>query len=158
MLYSGGISILLLIALSGATEYGITGGRIAKPHSRPYMVSLQIQGQHVCGGILIRQDYILTAAHCKDCYQDITVVLGAHNISRKEKSQQRINVKKYHVHPQFISMNQTDYDIMLLKVSYILQLLQKCALSNIYSGSLINQVLSNISEKHTIQVTLCLLP
>uniref|UniRef100_A0A3B3VP82 Granzyme 3, tandem duplicate 3 n=1 Tax=Poecilia latipinna TaxID=48699 RepID=A0A3B3VP82_9TELE len=95
--------------------YGITGGKVAKPHSRPYMASLQIQGHHVCGGMLIRKDYVLTAAHCKDCYKDITVVLGAHNISKKEESQQRINVKKYHVHPQF-EANQYEYDIMLLKL------------------------------------------
>uniref|UniRef100_A0A3B3VNU5 trypsin n=1 Tax=Poecilia latipinna TaxID=48699 RepID=A0A3B3VNU5_9TELE len=90
-------------------HYGITGGKVAKPHSRPYMASLQIQGHHVCGGMLIRKDYVLTAAHY------ITVVLGAHNISKKEESQQRINVKKYHVHPQF-EANQYEYDIMLLKL------------------------------------------
>uniref|UniRef100_A0A3B5QB02 trypsin n=1 Tax=Xiphophorus maculatus TaxID=8083 RepID=A0A3B5QB02_XIPMA len=109
------IYVLLLINFSGATEYGITGGKVAKPHSRPYMVSLQIQGKHICGGMLIRKDYVLTAAHCKDCYQDITVVLGAHNISKKERNQQRINVKKYHAHPQF-KADQFEYDIMLLKV------------------------------------------
>ncbi|XP_054887951.1 transmembrane protease serine 11G-like [Poeciliopsis prolifica] len=109
------IYVLLLINFSGATKYGITGGKVAKPHSRPYMASLQIQGQHVCGGMLIRKDYVLTAAHCKDCYQDITVVLGAHNISTKEGSQQRINVKKYHVHPQF-KADQYEYDIMLLEL------------------------------------------
>ncbi|XP_032424400.1 granzyme B(G,H)-like [Xiphophorus hellerii] len=109
------IYVLLLINFSGATEYGITGGKVAKPHSRPYMASLQIQGKHICGGMLIRKDYVLTAAHCKNCFQDITVVLGAHNISKKERSQQRINVKKYHAHPQF-KADQFEYDIMLLKL------------------------------------------
>lgn len=42
------------------------------------------------------------------------VVLGAHNISKNEKSQQRIEVE-YHPHPEFTG--KYDYDIMLLKVS-----------------------------------------
>lgn len=49
----------------GASESGIVGGREAKPHSRPYMASLQFSGTHSCGGILIREDFVLTAAHCR---------------------------------------------------------------------------------------------
>uniref|UniRef100_A0A669DAR0 Peptidase S1 domain-containing protein n=1 Tax=Oreochromis niloticus TaxID=8128 RepID=A0A669DAR0_ORENI len=33
----------------------------AKPHSRPYMASLQYQEHHSCGGMLIREDFVLTA-------------------------------------------------------------------------------------------------
>uniref|UniRef100_A0A3B3SK81 Peptidase S1 domain-containing protein n=1 Tax=Paramormyrops kingsleyae TaxID=1676925 RepID=A0A3B3SK81_9TELE len=51
--------LLFLIAFSG-----ILGGKTAKPHSRPYMASLQVRGAHTCGGFLIREDFILTAAHC----------------------------------------------------------------------------------------------
>uniref|UniRef100_A0A8C7WUH1 Peptidase S1 domain-containing protein n=1 Tax=Oryzias sinensis TaxID=183150 RepID=A0A8C7WUH1_9TELE len=63
------LHMLLLVSMNflpvGASEGGIVGGRVAEPHSRPYMASLQFQGHHICGGILIRDDYILTAAHCK---------------------------------------------------------------------------------------------
>uniref|UniRef100_A0A3Q0S125 Peptidase S1 domain-containing protein n=1 Tax=Amphilophus citrinellus TaxID=61819 RepID=A0A3Q0S125_AMPCI len=44
-------------------DSGIVGGREAKPHSRPYMASIQYLGHHSCGGILIREDFVLTAAH-----------------------------------------------------------------------------------------------
>nr|XP_054603080.1 granzyme B-like [Nothobranchius furzeri] len=105
--------VLVTVTVTGATESGIVGGRVAMPHSRPYMASLHYQGQHPCGGILIRKDFVLTAAHCK--YQDnMVVVLGAHNISDKEKMQQRIEVAKYYKYPDYTGG--FDYDIMLLKV------------------------------------------
>ncbi|XP_029936300.1 granzyme B-like [Myripristis murdjan] len=107
------IFLFQLFCLTGATESGIVGGKTAKPHSRPYMVSLQVQGHHRCGGILIRNDFVLTSAHCKT-EQDLTVVLGAHNIKKQEKSQQRIPVEKYHQHPKY--KGQFLYDIMLLKL------------------------------------------
>ncbi|XP_049905346.1 mast cell protease 4-like [Epinephelus moara] len=103
-----------LLSLTGASESGIVGGKVSKPHSRPYMVSLQFRGHHSCGGILIREDFVLTAAHCKNTVQAMTVVLGAHDISKKEKSQQWIQVAKYHQHPKYTG--KYDYDIMLLEL------------------------------------------
>ncbi|XP_064817716.1 granzyme B-like [Oncorhynchus masou masou] len=47
--------LLQLLSSAGASESGIVGGKMAKPHSRPYMVSLQHRGHHVCGGMLIRE-------------------------------------------------------------------------------------------------------
>ncbi|XP_060944802.1 granzyme B-like [Limanda limanda] len=110
----GIILFFQLFSLNGATEAGIFGGKVSKPHSRPYMASLQFQGQHSCGGILVRDDFVLTSAHCKNS-QTMMVVLGAHDISKKEKSQQNLKVAKYFTHPEYTS-GQSDYDIMLLKL------------------------------------------
>ncbi|KAL1267709.1 hypothetical protein QQF64_033072 [Cirrhinus molitorella] len=118
-------SFLLLLgtSLAGGMESDIIGGKEAKPHSRPYMASIQYKKQHTCGGVLIREDYVLTAAHCLNHSdypdQDHTeVVLGAHNINKVEKSQQRITVMKFIRHPMFEKSNEPDYsyDIMLLKL------------------------------------------
>ncbi|XP_024142755.1 granzyme B isoform X2 [Oryzias melastigma] len=114
------LSVAENLPLVGASESGIVGGRVAKPHSRPYMASLQIHGHHICGGILIRDDYVLTAAHCKKDSQPLTVVLGAHDLSKKEKSQQRLTVKNYRKHDNFTGGQEND--VMLLKLKTKAQL------------------------------------
>lgn len=47
--------------------------------------------------------------------QCMTVVFGAHDITKPEKSQQRIQVAKHYPHPKFTG--NFDYDIMLLQVN-----------------------------------------
>ncbi|XP_066563712.1 uncharacterized protein LOC136751861 [Amia ocellicauda] len=106
--------LLNKLCLAGVFDGYIIGGKEAQPHSRPYMASLQIDGHHVCGGFLVRQDFVLTAAHCYK-NRPLTVLLGAHNINISEKSQQRIEVKKYYKNPLH-SLNINDFDIMLLKL------------------------------------------
>ncbi|OWA50950.1 putative Ovochymase-2 [Hypsibius exemplaris] len=64
----------------------IVGGRTVLPHEFPFMVSLQKDGSHFCGGVLLSAKHVLTAAHClvdASGYQmqadEITVGVGLHN-------------------------------------------------------------------------------
>ncbi|XP_056088960.1 granzyme B(G,H)-like isoform X1 [Rhinichthys klamathensis goyatoka] len=107
--------LLSVFSLSGGLESGIVGGREVKPHSRPYMASLQYKRHHKCGGMLIKDDYVLTSAHCFNKTSNLEVVLGAHNISQNEESQQIIQVEKYIPHRNYTN-NDFTYDIMLLKL------------------------------------------
>lgn len=34
------------------------------PHSRPFIASIQMDGQHFCGGFLVWPRWVMTAAHC----------------------------------------------------------------------------------------------
>jgi hypothetical protein len=43
----------------------IVGGVEAAPHSWPWMVSLQSDQDHFCGGTLINNQWVVSAAHCR---------------------------------------------------------------------------------------------
>uniref|UniRef100_A0A8B9WLX0 Granzyme H n=2 Tax=Bos mutus grunniens TaxID=30521 RepID=A0A8B9WLX0_BOSMU len=111
--------LLLLVAflLTPRAKAGeIIGGHEAKPHSRPYMAYLQYWNQDVqsrCGGFLVRQDFVLTAAHCNG--SSINVTLGAHNIKQQERTQQVIQVKRAIHHPDYNPKTFSN-DIMLLQL------------------------------------------
>ncbi|XP_065270411.1 mast cell protease 1A-like [Emys orbicularis] len=99
----------------GAGAGEIIGGQEAQPHSRPYMAYLNIRHEAKsfhCGGFLVSENFVLTAAHCNG--DKITVSLGAHNIKQREQSQQKISVCRQIPHPKY---NKTTYnnDIMLLQ-------------------------------------------
>ncbi|XP_041098491.1 mast cell protease 1A-like, partial [Polyodon spathula] len=104
--------LLLSAGYSWSVPGGIVGGHEAPPHSRPYMASLQIRKQQNCGGVLVREDFVLTAAHCSG---RLTVVLGAHSISQREVSQQIFRVQKHYRHPSYRE-GILKHDIMLLKL------------------------------------------
>ncbi|KAM7150592.1 mast cell protease 1A-like [Macrochelys suwanniensis] len=113
------ILVLLPVAFllpPGSQAGEIIGGWEAKPHSRPYMAYLNIQrGDQgfCCGGFLVSENFVLTAAHCNG--DKITVSLGAHNIQKQERSQQKITARRRIPHPQY---NRETYnnDIMLLQL------------------------------------------
>ncbi|XP_050999115.1 mast cell protease 4 [Acomys russatus] len=113
-------ALLFLLALllpPGAGAEEIIGGVESKPHSRPYMAYLEITTERgytgSCGGFLINQQFVMTAAHCKG--RKITVTLGAHDVSKTESTQQKIKVKKQIVHPNY-NFYSNLHDIMLLKL------------------------------------------
>jgi len=64
----------------------IVGGNVVTPNSWPWQVALKYNGQLFCGGTLLDQNWVLTAAHCE--YNTAQVVLGEHNLYTSEGSEQ----------------------------------------------------------------------
>ncbi|XP_029937583.1 complement factor D [Myripristis murdjan] len=111
---------VVLFALISPSE-GIMGGREAAPHSRPYMASIQVaEGEnmkHECGGFLVADQWVMTAAHCLPSGEPNgrTVVLGAHSLTAAEETKQNFDILNVYNHPSF-SMTNYDNDIALIKL------------------------------------------
>nr|XP_008538755.1 PREDICTED: granzyme B-like isoform X2 [Equus przewalskii] len=111
--------LLLLLAFLLPSEPAtgiIMGGHEAKPHSHPYMAWIQIMDEEMpsrCGGVLVQEDFVLTAAHCWG--SSVKVTLGAHNIKKQERTQQVISVIETIPHPHY-NPKKFSNDIMLLKL------------------------------------------
>ncbi|XP_008056840.1 cationic trypsin-3 [Carlito syrichta] len=91
----------------------IVGGYTCQKNSIPYQVSLNA-GYHFCGGSLINDQWVVSAAHC---YKSrIQVRLGEYNIDVLEGDEQFINSAKIIRHPKYNAAT-IDNDIMLIKLN-----------------------------------------
>ncbi|XP_078075377.1 granzyme K-like [Mustelus asterias] len=119
------VSVISVLANQGCNCLEIIGGRDVKLHSKPYMVSIQVDNRHVCGGTLIQTKWVLTAANCQPLMKGkkTTVILGAQSLQKKDKIKQKISVKSHFPFPEF--KNKVDNDIMLLELAKAVNIKKK---------------------------------
>ncbi|XP_073322794.1 granzyme K-like [Pagrus major] len=108
------ISCVAVLIVQSSHGSEIINGKEVDPNSLPFM-ALLMNGQ-VCGGILIGQKWVLTAAHCAAAAPGKKeVLLGVHSYSAKDDSRQRIQIERQIPHPWYepeVHVN----DLMLLKL------------------------------------------
>lgn len=113
------ILLVLFLARNVVSVERIVGGQIAEPHSIPYQVALFIKRSPtnvlLCGGSLINEKTVLTAAHCLHSNDKAVVIIGAHNISGTEEGVEikRVNSSNYKIHPEF-NIKYAKVDIALI--------------------------------------------
>ncbi|XP_008283230.1 chymotrypsin-like protease CTRL-1 [Stegastes partitus] len=95
----------------------IVNGETAVSGSWPWQVSLQdSRGFHFCGGSLINQNWVVTAAHCRVSARDHRVILGEHDRQSNSEPIQVKTISRAITHPYYNTQNFNN-DITLLKLS-----------------------------------------
>ncbi|KXJ80484.1 hypothetical protein RP20_CCG024815 [Aedes albopictus] len=91
-------------------ERRITNGAQATPGQFPYQIALLSTfsaGTGLCGGTVLTNNFIMTAAHCVQNAFGGTAIMGAHNRNVNEATQQRIAFTSggIHMHPNYTPTN-----------------------------------------------------
>ena len=93
----------------------IVGGENAQPHSWSWAVSLRTRLVHRCGGSLLNEEWVLTAAHCVYNATGITVHIGVHN--KSSGSPQIRGTIQTIIHQNYQAFPKYNNDIALLRLS-----------------------------------------
>ncbi|XP_006881894.1 PREDICTED: coagulation factor IX [Elephantulus edwardii] len=95
----------------------VVGGDNAIPGQFPWQVVLHGKIEAFCGGSIINEKWVVTAAHCIEPGDQITVVAGEHNIEEKEHTEQTRKVIRTIPHFHYnASVNRYSHDIALLEL------------------------------------------
>ncbi|KAK9704618.1 Trypsin [Popillia japonica] len=97
----------------------IIGGTVADYHEFPWLVQLQYRNRTVCGGAIISDLFVLTAAHCyrNDFVQtDLKIAVAQHDMCSNNNEVNLLSVNRVVQHEDF-DIRTYYADIMLLKLS-----------------------------------------
>uniref|UniRef100_A0A3B4ZYT6 Coagulation factor IX n=1 Tax=Stegastes partitus TaxID=144197 RepID=A0A3B4ZYT6_9TELE len=100
----------------------IVGGQEVVPGEIPWQVMLaRSSGQLFCGGSILSERWIITAAHCLvEAGGSFSIRVGEHNIHINEGTEQDYDVLEQHVHPRYnatVSLYNHDIALIYLKTS-----------------------------------------
>ncbi|XP_063094544.1 transmembrane protease serine 6 isoform X1 [Cavia porcellus] len=100
----------------------IVGGAVSSEGEWPWQASLQVRGRHICGGALIADRWVITAAHCfqEDSMASPalwTVFLGKVRQNARWAGEVSFKVSRLLLHP-YHEEDSHDYDVALLQLDH----------------------------------------
>uniref|UniRef100_A0A8K9V1S8 Ovochymase 2 n=1 Tax=Oncorhynchus mykiss TaxID=8022 RepID=A0A8K9V1S8_ONCMY len=96
----------------------IVGGLEARYGSHPWLVSLRSRGFHFCGGAILTERWILTAAHCFSVVStNVSVVIGEYDQRVPDEEEQTFTVNTIKIHEKYQHASPMSYDIALLEIN-----------------------------------------
>ncbi|KAL6107400.1 ovch2 [Pungitius sinensis] len=100
----------------------VVGGAPAIYGSHPWLVSLRNRGSHFCGGAIVTDHWILTAAHCfasrsKEFLSGVTVVVGEFDQTVDDEEEQVFLIKSVSVHEEYHHALPFRFDIALVELN-----------------------------------------
>ncbi|XP_069328138.1 serine protease 44-like [Eulemur rufifrons] len=88
----------------GQRAMRIVGGSPAPERKWPWQVSLQTNDKHICGGSLITNRWVMTAAHCIYGHLEYTVKMGDTNVKHHSTSAVAVPVEDIVIHQYYSSL------------------------------------------------------
>lgn len=117
--------ILLISLLSSSFAFKIQPriykGKSSEPNQFPFFAFLELnseRGIRVCGGSIISNEWILTAAHCLEDVEFMDINLGLHSYYEdKERTRYRVEKSGLYMHPEYNTSFNSTHDIGLIHLS-----------------------------------------
>nr|CDJ93217.1 Peptidase S1 S6 domain containing protein [Haemonchus contortus] len=96
-------------------ESRLVGGIESDPHSWPWVVQLTYRGVHKCGGVLIDEQFVLTAAHCFSKNR-IPLMYRVHVGAHRSGGGRIHFIRNISIHSLFNVVWPSSYDVALLRI------------------------------------------
>ncbi|GJQ76784.1 hypothetical protein Trydic_g12504, partial [Trypoxylus dichotomus] len=117
MLFVKLLTLLSLAFLIYCFEDGkIVGGTVVNISKYPFVISLNLNGSHICGGSIIGNRTVLTAAHCLEnvSASQLTIYAGS---KYRTLPRQKVPVQSIKIHERY-NKTSLDNDIAILKLKF----------------------------------------